>query len=204
MAVLTATGVQPEAHLPFAGLHQLLQPVREPATELPEIQRTALDAAFGLTHKAAPEHYELRWPSSISSRRWQPMLRCCWWSRTPTGSTGRARTLSHSWLLSRCGAPAKHGLRPQRRGCRDAVIASMCTPRLEAQAIEAIWARDRLGHRRRSRRPRGRRAPWINLVIGSRASAGRAAASACACRAGQGSGSGALALVQCPGDSCGS
>ena len=59
MAVLTATGVQPEAHLPFAGLHQLLRPVREPATGLPEIQRTALDAAFGLTHEAAPEHHRI-------------------------------------------------------------------------------------------------------------------------------------------------
>ena len=28
MSVLTATGVQSEAHLPFAGLHQLLRPVR--------------------------------------------------------------------------------------------------------------------------------------------------------------------------------
>lgn len=28
MTVLTATGVQSEAHLPFAGLHQLLRPVR--------------------------------------------------------------------------------------------------------------------------------------------------------------------------------
>ena len=59
MAVLTATGVQSEAHLPFAGLHQLLRPVRERATELPEIQRAALDAAFGLTHEAAPEHYRI-------------------------------------------------------------------------------------------------------------------------------------------------
>jgi DNA-binding CsgD family transcriptional regulator len=59
MAVLTTTGVQSEAHLPFAGLHQLLRPVRERATDLPEIQREALDAAFGLTHEAAPEHYRI-------------------------------------------------------------------------------------------------------------------------------------------------
>src|SRR6185436_12178843 len=49
MTVLTATGVQSEAQLPFAGLHQLLRPVRERAIELPPIQREALDAAFGLT-----------------------------------------------------------------------------------------------------------------------------------------------------------
>ena len=32
MAVLTTAGVQSEAHLPFAGLHQLLRPVRERAS----------------------------------------------------------------------------------------------------------------------------------------------------------------------------
>ena len=59
MTVLTATGVQSEAHLPFAGLHQLLRPVRERAVELPPIQRDALDAAFGLTREVAPEHYRI-------------------------------------------------------------------------------------------------------------------------------------------------
>jgi hypothetical protein len=33
MTVLTTTGVQSEAHLPFAGLHQLLRPVRERAAD---------------------------------------------------------------------------------------------------------------------------------------------------------------------------
>jgi DNA-binding CsgD family transcriptional regulator len=59
MTVLTATGVHSEAHLPFAGLHQLLRPVRERAAELPPIQRDALDAAFGLTREAAPEPYRI-------------------------------------------------------------------------------------------------------------------------------------------------
>jgi predicted ATPase len=59
MTVLTAAGVQSEAHLPFAGLHQLLRPVRERAVELPPIQRDALDAAFGLTREVAPEHYRI-------------------------------------------------------------------------------------------------------------------------------------------------
>ncbi|MFL5839609.1 MAG: helix-turn-helix transcriptional regulator [Thermoleophilaceae bacterium] len=59
MAVLTTTGVQSEAHLPFAGLHQLLRPVRERASELRDVQRAALDAAFGLTHEAAPEHFRI-------------------------------------------------------------------------------------------------------------------------------------------------
>lgn len=59
MTVLTATGVQSEAHLPFAGLHQMLRPVRDRAVGLPAIQRDALDAAFGLTREVAPEHYRI-------------------------------------------------------------------------------------------------------------------------------------------------
>jgi DNA-binding CsgD family transcriptional regulator len=59
MSVLTATGVQSEARLPFAGLHQLLRPVRGRAAGLPAIQRAALDAAFGLTPEVAPEHYRI-------------------------------------------------------------------------------------------------------------------------------------------------
>ena len=59
MSVLTATGVQSEADLPFAGLHQLLRPVRARVSELPSIQRAALDAAFGLTGDDAPEHYRI-------------------------------------------------------------------------------------------------------------------------------------------------
>ena len=59
MTVLTTTGIQSETHLPFAGLHQLFRPVRERAAELPEVHRTALDAAFGLTHSAAPDHFRI-------------------------------------------------------------------------------------------------------------------------------------------------
>jgi AAA ATPase domain len=59
MTVLTTAGVQSEAHLPFAGLHQLIRPVRERALDLPGVQRAALDAAFGLTDEAAPEHFRI-------------------------------------------------------------------------------------------------------------------------------------------------
>ena len=59
MTVLSTTGVQSEAHLPFAGLHQLLRPVRDRASELRDVQRAALDAAFGLTDEAAPEHFRI-------------------------------------------------------------------------------------------------------------------------------------------------
>src|SRR4051794_9872005 len=59
MTVLTTAGVLSEAHLPFAGLHQLLRPVRERASGLRDPQRAALDAAFGLTREAAPEPFRI-------------------------------------------------------------------------------------------------------------------------------------------------
>lgn len=59
MTVLTTAGVQSEAQLPFAGLHQLLRPVRGRTSELHDVQRAALDAAFGLTHETAPERFRI-------------------------------------------------------------------------------------------------------------------------------------------------
>jgi DNA-binding CsgD family transcriptional regulator len=59
VTVLTTTGVQSEARLGFAGLHQLLRPVRDRAAELPPIHQAALDAAFGLVDGPAPEHFRI-------------------------------------------------------------------------------------------------------------------------------------------------
>lgn len=59
MTVLATVGVQSEARLPFAGLHQLLRPVRARAAALPEVQRGALDAAFGLTRDDAAEPFRV-------------------------------------------------------------------------------------------------------------------------------------------------
>lgn len=90
ISVLTATGVQSEAHLPFAGLHQLLRPVRGRAAELPAVQLAALDAAFVLTREVGPEHYRIAMAArSTSSPRLPPMPRCYWSSRTRSGSTAR-------------------------------------------------------------------------------------------------------------------
>ncbi len=47
LTVLRTEGVEAEARLPFAGLHQLLRPVLKGAAALPGPQRKALAAAFG-------------------------------------------------------------------------------------------------------------------------------------------------------------
>ena len=48
MAVLRAAGVESEAELPFAALHQLLRPVLDLAGRIPEAQAAALGGALGL------------------------------------------------------------------------------------------------------------------------------------------------------------
>jgi DNA-binding CsgD family transcriptional regulator len=53
--VLTATGVQSEAELPFAGLHQLTRALRWDPNALPEPQRNAVQAAFGRTTSSTPD-----------------------------------------------------------------------------------------------------------------------------------------------------
>src|SRR5882757_117873 len=57
MRVLTAVGVESEQHLPYAGLHQLLHPVRAGIDALPGPQRDALRAALGLADGPAPSGY---------------------------------------------------------------------------------------------------------------------------------------------------
>jgi DNA-binding CsgD family transcriptional regulator len=54
--VLSANGVESEAQLPFAGLHQLLLPSLHRLADLPEPQRQALEIAFGLApHAGVPD-----------------------------------------------------------------------------------------------------------------------------------------------------
>jgi DNA-binding CsgD family transcriptional regulator len=55
MTVVTATGAQSEAQLPFAALHQLLRPYLGQLGNLPAVQRAALEAAFGVSDEAAPD-----------------------------------------------------------------------------------------------------------------------------------------------------
>jgi AAA ATPase domain len=61
MLVLRTIGVQSEAQMPFAGLHQLLRPILTYASELPAAQRTTswerLASAPTLPNSSSP-----RWP----------------------------------------------------------------------------------------------------------------------------------------------
>ena len=59
MTVLSIAGVQAEAQLPFAGLHQLLRPVRDRALDLLPEHRATLDAAFGLGSQEPPSHWRI-------------------------------------------------------------------------------------------------------------------------------------------------
>lgn len=53
--VLDITGVESEAKLPFAGLHQLLRPILSDLDAVPAAQHRALRSAFGLEEGPAPD-----------------------------------------------------------------------------------------------------------------------------------------------------
>lgn len=53
--VVTTTGTQSEARLPFGGLHQLLLPFLHRVANRPDPQRKALNVAFGITEGDAPD-----------------------------------------------------------------------------------------------------------------------------------------------------
>ena len=55
--VLTAVGIESEAQLPYAGLHQLLSPVLDAVDELVPAHREALLTALGIGDAAPPERY---------------------------------------------------------------------------------------------------------------------------------------------------
>ncbi|MFI6818896.1 ATP-binding protein [Nonomuraea sp. NPDC050328] len=56
-ATAVVAGVQSETHLPFAGLHHLVQPMLPTVTELPAAQRDALRNAFGMGDGQAPQPF---------------------------------------------------------------------------------------------------------------------------------------------------
>jgi len=58
-AVLTTAGVEAEAELPFAGLHQLLLPIMRSIDTLSQAQRRSLEAALGVTAEADPDPFRV-------------------------------------------------------------------------------------------------------------------------------------------------
>jgi hypothetical protein len=59
ISVLATRGVQSEATLAFAGLEQLLRPVRWHSAGLPEDHRSVLEAALGVGDEHPPEHFRI-------------------------------------------------------------------------------------------------------------------------------------------------
>ena len=57
--VLATVGVESEAELAFAGLHQLLHPVIGLTEHLSEAQRRAIDAAFGVSGELEPDPFRV-------------------------------------------------------------------------------------------------------------------------------------------------
>src|SRR3954452_12650661 len=57
LRVLRTTGAEAEQNLAYAGLHQLLHPVRAWLAGLPTPQRDALRTALGLAESAEPHAY---------------------------------------------------------------------------------------------------------------------------------------------------
>jgi predicted ATPase len=59
MNVLATRGVQSEAQLAFAGLQQLLRPLRSQAAGLTATHQAVLDAALGIGDGQPPEHFRI-------------------------------------------------------------------------------------------------------------------------------------------------
>ena len=57
--ILATVGVESESELAFAGLHQLLAPIRSRMAGLPNPQREALDAAFGVNDLIEPDPFRV-------------------------------------------------------------------------------------------------------------------------------------------------
>ena len=57
LRVLGATGIEAEAHLPYAGLHNLLRPVLSDVDRLPATQAGALSTTFGMSDGPPPEPF---------------------------------------------------------------------------------------------------------------------------------------------------
>ncbi|PAP76062.1 ATP-binding protein [Rubrivirga marina] len=91
--VLSTTGIQAEASLPFAGLHHLLPEI----DNLPAPQRDAMCVAFGMSAGSAPNRFLLGLATLTLLSEAAGHRSCSSSSTTRSGSTGRRATCSPSW-----------------------------------------------------------------------------------------------------------
>lgn len=94
--VLTTAGIESEANLPFAGLHQALRPLLDRANRLAGPQRNALLGAFGMAEVDPAGPFLIGLASTCSPTR-PPGPRCSFSSTTPNGSTSPPARSSPSW-----------------------------------------------------------------------------------------------------------
>ena len=145
MAVLSTTGVQSEANLPFAGLHPLIRPVRGRANELRDVPRAALDAALASADKARPAS-ELPWLRLTWCRRLRLTHRFCWsstdtqWLDPPTSDVLAfvARRIQSDPIVLLAGHSATATRRRSAmRGCRSFVSPVSTTRRRSLLDVSA-------------------------------------------------------------------
>ena len=90
MRVLRAVGIEAESELAFAALHQLVRPILDLLTRLPEPQASALAGALGLSRVSVQDRFLIGvGDRSACSRRPRRTFRWCAWSTMPSGWTGR-------------------------------------------------------------------------------------------------------------------
>lgn len=75
--VLRGVGIESEAELAFAGLHQVIRPVLDRLDRLPAPQASALRSAFALSEEPIGERFPVSLGVLGSCRRWPRSSRCC-------------------------------------------------------------------------------------------------------------------------------
>ena len=178
-----ASGVESEAQLPFAVLHQLLRPVLGELARCPGPQASALRGALGLEDVGGDERFLVSAAVLSLLDEAATGRRCCAWSTTPTGSTrprpapGRSSPAgSRPRPSSCCSRPGK--ARPaasRRRGCPSRARRGP-RPRGRGELLEASAGRSQPAAARPARRRHRRHAagPARAPVALSAAQLGRA------------------------------
>ena len=137
--MLGATGIEAEAHLPYAGLHHLLRPVLSDVDRLPATQAGALSTTFGMSDGPPPEPFmialaTLNLLTDVAAER--PVLLV---AATCSGSTSPPRPSSRSWP-----AGEQRSVRTDRRRAQghDIAFATAGLPELDLRGLDQKSARD--------------------------------------------------------------